>query len=521
MVVPFLARRCCRLLILLSLATALQAQTPDETPAIEPAAPTESIPHAGAAPASPEDPVADVTVEPGDAPALTELRAGETVVFVVPVQGQISQPSLFVLRRGLKEAITRGATFVVLDMQTPGGRADVMLEMMEALERFDGLTATFVNDEAGSAGALIAAVTDEIYFAPTGVMGAAEIITGTGADVPDALKRKMTSYINAKVRALSRSDNPRRGDVLKAMTSPEFELKIGDEVIKPAGELLTLTAQEAVRMYGDPPLPLLADGIAASVDELLAQRFPGQELTVVRLETTWSENVAQWLTAFSPILLGLGLLGLFIEFKTPGFGVFGVVGGLLMLVVFFGHYVAGLSGHEPALVFGIGIVLVAVELLLLPGTVIVGLLGVILMLGSVVWSMADLWPNEPISFTGEVFARPLANLVLGLAVATGGAVAIVRFLPRGWFWDRLVLSSAVGVPVTGAPVPAATAPASASLVGQRGVAVTALYPSGQVEIEGKRYEARLLVGFAEAGTPVIVQAQREFALIVEPAGVAS
>jgi membrane-bound serine protease (ClpP class) len=58
-------------------------------------------------------------------------------------------------------------------------------------------------------------------------------------------------------------------------------------------------------------------------------------------------------------------------------------------------------------------------------------------------------------------------------------------------------------------------PAAASLVGQTGVAVTALFPSGQVEISGKRYEAKLEVGFADRGTPVRVTQVSGFSLIVE------
>lgn len=467
-------------------------------------------------PAAAEATSSAVSPDETESAEAVELRNAAPVAYIVPIQGAIGKPALYVLRRGLKDAIERGAKFVLLDMDTPGGRADVMLEMMEALERFEGTTATFVNDEAGSAGALLAAVTDEIYFEPTGVMGAAELITSTGADVPEALKRKMTSYINAKVRAYSSSD-PRRADVLKAMSDPEYELVLDERVISPKGELLTLTANQALEPYGDPPQPLLAKGIAKSVDDLLATRFPGQRVEVIRLHVTWSESVAQWLEAFSSILLGLGLLALFIEFKTPGFGLFGVVGGVLLLLVFFGHYVAGLSGHEPALVFVLGALLLAIELFLLPGTVVIGLVGVALMMGSLVWSMIDLWPNEPFELSGDMLGRPVANLGLGLLVTIGGALALLRFLPRGWFWDRLVLSAAVGVPATRAEGPVAPALGEAgSLVGRRVVAATALYPSGQVELDGRRYEARLKMGYVEAGTPLVVREQGEFGLIVEP-----
>src|SRR5205085_2727635 len=104
-----------------------------------------------------------------------------------------------------------------------------------------------------------------------------------------------------------------------------------------------------------------------------------------------------------------------------------------LAIVFLGSYVAGLSGHEPMLVFGLGILLVALEIFLFPGVVVVALAGIVLMLGSLVWSMADLWPNQPLSvaWAGDAFVGPLANLSLGLCVAIGLGLALARFLPRG------------------------------------------------------------------------------------------
>lgn len=440
-------------------------------------------------------------------PTVAPVAEAVAQVVVIPVREQIGKPVLYIVRRGLKEAIERKASMVVLDMKTPGGRADVMLDIMEAMDRFPGETMTYVNDEAGSAGALIAAVTDEIYFAPNGVMGAAELISGSGADVPEGLKRKMTSYINAKVRALSGSD-PRRADVLKAMTSPDFEFKIGDTVLKPEGELLTVTADEATALYGDPAKPLLAAGIADNVEALLTAKFGQGNYAVTSLEVTWSEQLAVWLSAIAPLMLGLGLLALFIEFKTPGFGVFGIAGIVLLSIVFLSNFVAGLSGHEPMLFFGLGLLLVALELFFFPGTVVVALAGVVLMLGSLLWSMADIWPNEPVTFTGDIFLQPLANLGMGLAVAVLGALALMRFLPKGVFWDKMILATSAGQ---------LTAPEASevSLTGREGVAVTDMYPSGQVEIDGQRYEARVAVGMLDAGQKVVVRAQREFGLLVE------
>ena len=105
-----------------------------------------------------------------------------TLVYVIPVNEAINQPNLFVLRRGLKEAIRKKVDMVLLDMDTPGGRLDICLEMMEMLDYFEGATATYINPDAISAGAFIASACDKIYFSPKGKMGAAAVIQGTGED---------------------------------------------------------------------------------------------------------------------------------------------------------------------------------------------------------------------------------------------------------------------------------------------------------------------------------------------------
>lgn len=444
------------------------------------------------------------------------IPAAAKSVMVIPIQEAINKPILYVLRRGLKEAIEKKADVVVLDMKTPGGRLDVTFDIMEALEKFPGERITYVNDQAISAGAFISAVTDEIWFAPRGKIGAAAPVTGTGQDVDVTMKQKIVSFLKAEVRSVSEGKGY-RGQVISAMIDADYELKIGDEVLKPKGELLTLTATEAARTYGDPPEPLLAAGIAKDVDELLARKLGAGNFTVQRLEVTWSETLAQYLNALSPVLMGLGLLAIFIEFKTPGFGIFGIAGGALLAIVFFGHYIAGLSGHEPALIFALGAVLVLAELLFFPGIIVAALTGVLMMLGALIWSMADLWPNEPVTFNSEVFTRPLINMGLGLLVTLILAVAFARFLPRGWFWDKIILQAAIDGRSQEAALADGTAAGADPLVGRRGVVTSALMPAGQIEVDGRRYEARVAVGAIEAGAAVVVVRRGDFNLLVERA----
>ncbi len=436
---------------------------------------------------------------------------------VIPVREQIATPVLYIIRRGLKEAIEQKVDSVILDMETPGGQLDVTFDILKAIEKFPGKTVTYVNREAMSAGAFISASTDEIYFAPGAVIGAAAPVMSGGAEVGDTMKTKLVSYLKARMRAISEGKGY-RGEVISAMIDTDSEFKIGDRVIKDKGELLSLTASEAMTRYGEPPLPLLGSGIAANLTELLDQLHGPGNYTVETLRITWSEKVAQYLTAITPILMGLGLLALFIEFKTPGFGFFGIAGLSVLGVVFFGQFVAGLSGHEPVLFFMLGVVLLGIELFFFPGSIIVGVAGGALMFGSLVWAMTDLWPSEPIPFASGVFVMPMVNLVIAVGLAIVMFVALLRFLPRGGLWGHMILNAAVGGEPGG---PRALGNSeirgsgASSLIGENGIAATALFPSGQVEVGGKRYEARLAVGYADKGTPVRVTGIAEFGLAVE------
>ncbi len=462
------------------------------------------------APASPP-PAEAVEAKPDaakpPAPGGTPVR-----VVVIPVREQIADPVLFILRRGLKAA--GKDDLVVLDMKTPGGALGTALEMMEALDRFEGRTATYVNDEAISAGAFISAVTDDIYFAPKGIIGAAAAVSSQGAEIPETMRLKVNSFLEAKVGAYTEGKRY-RAEVLTAMFDKDYELKIGEKVIKAKGKLLSLTATQAAELYGEPPAPLLSSGAAKSLEALLDEKLGAGNYRIERLEVTWSEQLAQYITNYAAILLGLGILFLYIEFKTPGFGFFGITGGALLLLVFFGHYVAGLSGYEAALVFALGLLLLLTELVFFPGVIVMAATGVVLMFGAMLWSMVDHWPDQPLDFSGDMFTRPATNLMVGCAVAVVLAVLFAKFIPKGWFFSRLAVAGEAGSTSQVAGLPPEAGAAARSLVGARGIVATGLFPSGQIEIEGRRYEARLDLGTAVAGTPVVVVRVSDFGLIVE------
>src|SRR5690606_22298651 len=144
--------------------------------------------------------------------------------------------------------------------------------IMEMMARFDGETITYVNTEAISAGPFIAAATGEIWYAPQGISGAAAPAAATGQEIPETMKRRRSRYLTDRLESFTEG-KPFRTEVIRAMMDEDYVLEIDGETIKGEGALLTLTAPRAMEEYGDPPQPLLGNGIADDLDQLLVTKF--------------------------------------------------------------------------------------------------------------------------------------------------------------------------------------------------------------------------------------------------------
>ncbi len=438
-----------------------------------------------------------------------------TVAYALPVQHEIFKPELYVIQRGMKKAIAQYAGAIVLDTSTPGGTLGTTFGLMETLGKFPGHTLFCVDKESMSTGAFIAANTGEICFSPESTMGAPEPVAAAGADMDPAIKQKTVSYLEARMRGVI-EDKSCRAEVLAAMIDTGYELKSWDQAIKPKGKLLSLTAKETektCKTYGSLPPRLLGAGFDPSIVALLYGKFRGGRYEAVQSKVTWFEGLAQYWNAAAPVLLGLGLLAFFIELKVPGHGSIGAVGPGLLAPFFFRYYVAESSGQEPMVLmvlFLLGAAFVAVELFFFPGVLVVAGSGGALLLGSLLWAMADLRPDVLLPKSGWPLFQVLGDFFVGLAIAVVGGFVALRFFPKSWVLDRMVIDATVASTtqiVSDSDV--------SSLVGQRGVAATALRPGGQVEIAGGHYEARVSLGTVALGTPVRVVARTDFCLIVE------
>jgi membrane-bound serine protease (ClpP class) len=431
-------------------------------------------------------------------------HAGEAIhkgdIVVVPLHGEIAPSLLTFMRRAVKTAESNEASAIIFDMNTYGGRLDTASEIVNALNQIKIPTYTFIDTNAGSAGALIATATQYIYMAPVSAIGAAAPILSSGEDLPATAKEKTISYWSALIRG-SAAKNGHNPDIAEAFMNKDKEVKIGARVVHPKGAILTLNAQEATEMINGKPL--LAEGVVDSITDLTKKA--GLKSNLFTIEPTGFEQIAFWITTLAPLLLLGGILGAYLEFKIPGAMWPGVVSAICFTLFFLGHYLAGLAGWEVVALFVLGMVLVLIEVLFFAhSTIIFGLVGVFLMLGSLLWTMIDRYPGQNFFPTGKMLAVPLLNMFVAIVGSVIVIALLARYLPRTSLYRRFALmdSSPPGPSLAGVPrkfaMPLTLTP------GMEGTAITVLRPSGKARFANHVVDVVTEGEFIASHTPVTV-----------------
>ncbi len=400
------------------------------------------------------------------------------VVYRIQVSGTVENGLAPYVARSLREAEAAGAAAAYLDIDTPGGRVDAAERISDAIRRAGLPVYAFVNPRAFSAGALIAISANAVYMRPGAVIGAATPIDGEGRRASE----KMVSAMRAEFRAVAeeRGLDPR---VAEAMVDESVEI----EGLDGPESLLTLTSGEA-RKVG------YAKGEVADEAALLeAVGLPGA--SVVSLDPNWAEQLVRFLTnpLVSPLLLSLGMLGLVLEIKSGAFGLGGLV-SVASLGLFFGSsFLVGLAGWEEVLLLGLGTIALAVEVFVLPGFGIAGLLGIGAIAAATVLAMIGAAP------TGGDVMQALAILGASLVIVAAVGYAWLRHLPNSNRFGGLFLRG--GMTQAEGYISAAL---RTDLVGQEGVALTDLRPAGTATIAGERVDVVTEGEFVNQGSPVRV-----------------
>ncbi len=453
---------------------------------------------------------------------------GSPPVFVIPIQGEINPSLVVFLRRATDRAVEEGASHIVFDIDTFGGRVDSALQITTLIGSLTGIeTIAFVPVRAEgsgvswSAGALISFATDAIYMAPGTSMGsAAPVVQGPDGTAQQA-DEKTVSAVRTQMAALAEK-NGYPVAIARAMVDYDVEVvevlvdgepvavdaseqeafvrdaeARGGEVevgrtISAEGKLLSLTAGEMERYD-------VSSGVVSSIDGVLeAVGAPGAQ--VVRLEPSSADQAVSVLTSagVTSLLILVGLIALFVEITSPGFGVPGAIGILAFAVIFTANGLLGRVGSIELLLFLVGTILLVLEIFVIPGFGIAGISGIALVAVSLILSLQN-FVVPTFEWEWQAFHRNVLIVVgniLGALIAVG---VLAHFVPRFRFFSRLVLAEAQE---TSAGYTVQEESQSASYLGMRGVTVTTLRPSGKAAFDEETLVVESEGEFIDPGTPV-------------------
>lgn len=425
---------------------------------------------------------AGLIVWPGSFGQPMRAQSAAPIVYVIPIEGMIDLGLAPFLSRTLREAEAAGAAAVVLDINTFGGRVDAATVMRDALLNARVRTIAFVNQRAISAGALISLACNTIVMVKGGTIGAATpVIDGGGETMP--ADEKAVSYVRSEFRATAEARN-RPPEFAEAMVDPDVVIA---GVIE-AGKLLTLTTSQALEHR-------IADLTADTLNAALAEAgLPGAELRVV--QQTWAETIVRFLTnpIVSSLLMTLGILGLIVEIRTPGFGVPGTIGLLALGLFFWGHWIVQLAGWEELLLVVVGVVLLAVEVLVLPGFTVAGIAGIVALIAGLGLALVGA------GATVSVVITALGRVALSILLAMAGAFALLRVLPRLPFGRRLVLETGMEAEQGYVSAP----DSDRQWLGRTGTALSPLRPAGIAEFGSARVDVVSDGTFVDAGAAIEV-----------------
>lgn len=394
------------------------------------------------------------------------------------------------VRSALRDASEAKADLIILEIDSPGGRVDSALKIVNLLLDLKAHLVVFVNKNAISAGALISLTGKEIYMNEGSVIGASTPVIAQGQEMKKA-SEKMVSVMRAEFRSLAQKRG-RPVAVCEAMVDEERGLDLKqDGYDLPKGKLLTLSTDEALRLK-------VADKKAGSL-EALYESLGVKESAVKTYELKSGLKLLSLLShpALLGILMTIGILGLYYELTHPTWGIAGTLGVLALTLFFVIQIFLQNAGWQVPALFAVGVALVLLEIFVIPGFGIVGILGILLVLGSLF-----------LSFGISNWSTALTTVTLSLLAVAVVVVVSFRFLPESRLFKKVSME---------AQIHATVADHSHKLpVGTTGIAASDLRPMGKGEFELKIIEVSTRGEFITRGSPIkIIAHERRHAVVVQ------
>ncbi|MFC2018046.1 nodulation protein NfeD [Chloroflexota bacterium] len=413
--------------------------------------------------------------------ATADARAAAPHVDVLEVDGAVNPTLSDYLDRGIDQAEKDDATACIITLDTPGGLLSSTEDIVNRIMRAEVPVVVYVDGWAGSAGTFITLAGHVAAISPGSAIGAASPVSGSGEDISETMKKKVTEHTVAWIESIAEERGRNKQAAIAA---------VAEAASYSYGEALGLDEIEGWEDLGlDSPLldPPLVDLGADNLDQLL-EKIDGWQVTLrsgeeVTLNTKDASinyikmsAIERFLYAISDpgiayILFSIAMLGIIIEISHPGLLVPGIIGGVSLLLSIYS------LGMLEANYAGLLLMLLAFGLFIAEAfTSTFGLLfggGVIsLIIGSLI-----LFSGTPFEINPWVIA---SVIIIFTAIFAFIVVAIIRTRR-----SRITTGKE-------------------GLIGQTGIAKTELDPEGTVFIKGERWNATSESGRIEPGEEVRV-----------------
>ncbi len=408
----------------------------------------------------------------------------ETKVLVGEIKSNIDPRTNRYTKLLLEEASEKDYDVIIIEMDTYGGAVNDADDIRTRILDFEKPIYVWINKDAASAGALISIATDSIYMSSGASIGAATVVTGDGTQAPDKYQSYMRSIMRSTAEAKGRDPK-----IAEAMVDEDIEV----DSISAEGKVITFSTQEAIK-FG------FCDAELNSIEEILErQNINNYNITKYELDST--EDIISFFLnpVVSSVLILLILGGLYFEMQTPGVG-FPIIASITALILYLvPYYLNGVAENWEILLFFIGIIFIALEIFVIPGFGVFGVIGLFASLSSLILIMLN---NDMFDFT-FVLSRDLIASSLSVFISVFSFGLLVLFggikLTDSKAFKKIALNE---TQETSKGYVSKKYPDN--LLNMKGKSFTILRPSGKVIIDENIYDASTSGEYIDKNKNVIV-----------------
>jgi membrane-bound serine protease (ClpP class) len=455
------------------------------------------------------------------------LEGRTPIVWRIEVHGAVNGGKLNSMERRIKTAIRKKANVIILHLDCDGGETVAVASTAEWLRTLTDdtgqlpvKTIAFVPPGKSLGAATFLAVgCSEIAMAPDAKLGGFDYLEGTDAQTLQ-VQQKMLIELAAEqgyhaaffqamldmTPAVYQCRQKTRPGAYAVLTDADLKKKenadwVIDKLLVPGNrkDFFSLDASTA-KHYG------IARYSDITSPEVLYERYGFKDVEVSRDD--WLDAVASFLREplVNLLLIVVGVAGLILELKMPGFGVPGIIAAICFVLFFWAHAVAGKSTWEftllAVLLFILGLILIGIEIFLLPGFGVTGISGIILVIISLVLVMLEQMPSTSQEWGN--LGSALATVGIGLVAGLSTAIMVGRYLPHIPYANRLVLQPPDDQEDQAELERTQEGLQASALLGAIGVAATTLRPAGKAQFGEQFLDVVAEGDYVNAGSRVQV-----------------